>query len=831
VADSFVSAEYREQDVEHALWDVLRARGFERIAFFSSRRAVYFLDEASRDSSRGPVAGADGSAAAPPPTVTARQPGGRLGRGPLGNLPVLGPTAPGGAAPPPGAAPSVGMGDPYAVALLDTLMCEASGPRTALVLVNTETALTYFEAGRSLAGAVGEWIGLGAANRNACIFLFNADRYDTVLEAVDRLPRPVPVLQAYLRHRHRDRPGAANISRLGGPTVEEVERLIDYARLRYGVAVDWHERPQLAAWLAAEGHGAREWLQRLRDVGRLDRETARRQAWLASMPVDGRTAWERLDSLIGLDGVKQHIRRVAARATRAGKRRAAGLQAGEAPALHMVFTGNPGTGKTTVARLVGEIYRDIGALRRGHLISVEEADLVGQVVGETPVKTNAVVDRAMEGVLFVDEAYRLTSADRGGFGQQAVDSLVTRIDNERDRLAAIFAGYREPMDRFLDSNPGLRRRLPHVIEFPDYSSSELLAILLAMLRSRGYAWEPALEEQLRQVVEALHRTRNETFGNAGEMRNLAEAIEAHHAERAERDGLPLDEPLRAVDLPPDRRTLLRPPVPQIDGLLAELDALVGLDEVKELVRRQADLLRLEQLRREHGLPVQARTLHMVFAGNPGTGKTTVARLMGRILNAVGKLARGHVHEVKREHLVAGYVGQTALKTAEAVEEALDGILFVDEAYTLARGDGRDFGQEAIDTIVAGMENNRDRLVVIVAGYPVEMRDFVESNPGLASRFTEHLSFPDYTRDELTEILRRMARQANYTLGPAVEARAAAFLGAAMARDPTSFGNARAVRNLFEDMESALAARLSRAGGPIDVQRLTSFEADDVPPAT
>src|SRR6185436_13686799 len=172
-----------------------------------------------------------------------------------------------------------------------------------------------------------------------------------------------------------------------------------------------------------------------------------------------------------------------------------------------------------------------------------------------------------------------------------------------------------PMDRFLDSNPGLRRRLPHVIEFPDYSPPELLAILLAMLRSRGYSWEPELEEQLRQVVEAMHRTRGETFGNAGEMRNLAESIEAHHAERAERDGLPLEEPLRAADLPPDRRALLQPPVPQIDGLLAEMDALVGLDEVKELVRRQVDLLRLEQLRREHGLPVQSRTLHMVFAGN------------------------------------------------------------------------------------------------------------------------------------------------------------------------------------------------------------------------
>jgi S1-C subfamily serine protease len=217
---------------------------------------------------------------------------------------------------------------------------------------------------------------------------------------------------------------------------------------------------------------------------------------------------------------------------------------------------------------------------------------------------------------------------------------------------------------------------------------------------------------------------------------------------------------------------------------------------------------------------------MVFTGNPGTGKTTVARLMGQLFKALGILRKGHVIETSRADLVAGYVGQTAPKVEAKIKEALDGVLFVDEAYTLSRGDERDFGQEAIDTLVRRMEDYRDRLVVVVAGYPEEMRRFIERNPGLQSRFTRYVGFPDYTLDELLDIFRRMAQEEGFSLSEDAEAQTRQYLGALQQQNPQGFGNGRTVRNLFEEMKERLAER--EAGSEAWSDSLV-FTADDVPP--
>ena len=273
-----------------------------------------------------------------------------------------------------------------------------------------------------------------------------------------------------------------------------------------------------------------------------------------------------------------------------------------------------------------------------------------------------------------------------------------------------------------------------------------------------------------------------------------------------------------------------PPARPLDELLHELDALVGLADVKAEVKLVTALLRVQKLRKERGLPVVESSHHLVFTGNPGTGKTTVARLIAQIYRTLEVVDKGQLVETDRSQLVAGFVGQTAIQVREVVTKALGGVLLVDEAYSLARGDERDFGQEAIDTLVKLMEDHRDDFVVIAAGYPEEMVEFVESNPGLRSRFPKTIYFPDYSTDELVQIFTSMCESLRYTCTPEAEERLRAYFDG-QTRDK-GFGNARLARNLFEAACARQASRLVAPGAaaePTD-EALTTLLPDDIGPA-
>ena len=267
------------------------------------------------------------------------------------------------------------------------------------------------------------------------------------------------------------------------------------------------------------------------------------------------------------------------------------------------------------------------------------------------------------------------------------------------------------------------------------------------------------------------------------------------------------------------------PRPSLEELMEELDGLVGLETVKKDVKSLINLIKVRKLREENGLPNAAMSLHMVFLGNPGTGKTTVARMLAGIYAAIGVLSKGQLVEVDRSGLVAGYVGQTALKTQEVIQSALGGVLFIDEAYSLSSGGENDFGREAIETILKAMEDHRDDLIVIVAGYDEPMEGFISSNPGLQSRFNKYMHFPDYNGAELLAMFKNNCKKGGYTLSEEAEAFAAEYFNEMYENRDENFGNGRDVRNRFEDMISRQANRVATMDAPTRDDLMTVLKAD------
>ncbi len=522
-----------------------------------------------------------------------------------------------------------------------------------------------------------------------------------------------------------------------------------------------------------------------------------------------------LDSLVGLEGVKAEVRRIVNLAKVNEARRAQGLKV-PPMTYHMVFTGNPGTGKTTVARIVARAFRALGIAKGGQLVETDRSGLVGRYAGETAVKTNAKVDEAIGGILFVDEAYQLASSDSDDYGKEAIATLLKRMEDDRDKLIVIAAGYTDEMRDFLDANSGLRSRFSKTIEFADYTAKELAAIFRSMAKKNEFVLAADLEEGLDAAMAKLTAKRDRTFGNARFVRQLFEDATGRQANRlAESGNLDADalKTLALADLGlGERKTDVR--APTIDEVLAELDSLVGLKPVKDEVRRLIATVRANKLRAEKGLENNVTmSYNFVFTGNPGTGKTTVARILGKAFRALGVLDRANFVETDRSGLVAKYEGQTAAKTNKLIDSAMGGILFIDEAYQLNQGENDQYGSEAVATLLKRMEDARGSMVVIIAGYSNEMKKFMEINSGLESRFNRTIEFPDYSAKELAEIYRSMAKKAKYRLSDDVEHWLVPYISMLTEKRDKNFGNARWARNLFEKSVERQALRVTDLKDP------------------
>ena len=535
-----------------------------------------------------------------------------------------------------------------------------------------------------------------------------------------------------------------------------------------------------------------------------------------------------LDSLVGLEEVKSEVRKIVNLAKVNEARRAQGLKV-PPMTYHMVFTGNPGTGKTTVARIVARAFRALGIAKTGQLVETDRSGLVGRYEGETAVKTNAKIDEAIGGILFVDEAYQLVSGENDDYGKEAIATLLKRMEDDRDRLIVIAAGYPDEMRDFLDANSGLRSRFPRMIEFADYTAPELAAIFRSMAKKNEFALAPDLDAGLDAAIAKLTAKRDRTFGNARFVRQLFEDATARQATRLAESGDLDAEALKTLALADlssgERKEDIR--APKIEDVLAELDSLVGLQPVKDEVRRLVATVRANKLRAEKGLENNVTmSYNFVFTGNPGTGKTTVARILGKAFRALGVLERANFVETDRSGLVAKYEGQTAAKTNKLIDSAAGGILFIDEAYQLNQGENDQYGAEAVATLLKRMEDARGSMVVIIAGYKEEMKRFMAINSGLESRFNRTVEFPDYSAKELAEVYRSMARKAKYRLSDDTERWLLPYISMLTEKRDKNFGNARWARNLFEKSVERQSLRVTELPDP-SAEELVTIRLKDL----
>jgi len=549
---------------------------------------------------------------------------------------------------------------------------------------------------------------------------------------------------------------------------------------------------------------------------------------------------EDLNKLIGLNTIKTQVNEYIAYLKFEELRKEKGLTHNKNINLHSVFTGNPGTGKTTVAKKMGKIFKSMGLLTSGHVHEVDRADLVAQYIGQTAPKVKKAIETARGGVLFIDEAYSLAreGESRNDYGKEVIEILLKEMSDGAGNLAIFVAGYPKEMNVFINSNPGLKSRFGNYYNFPDYLPEDLMKIAEVSLKDRGLLIETDALDYFKQKVTRAYRDRDNSFGNARYVLSLVDSAKMNMALRLVKKQNPEslnNEELSTIVIADIQEVFVTGNAkklhliidePRLKDSLNELETLVGMENIKQEIR---DMVKLVRYYNEIGKDVLNKfVMHTVFKGNPGTGKTTLARIFAKIFNALGILEQGHLVECDRSSLIGQYTGQTAPKTLAKIEEAIGGVLFIDEAYALVEGGNDAYGKEAISTILKQMEDRNTEFILIVAGYPKNMDEFLQSNPGLKSRFDQTMLFEDFSEEELFKIAELMFYNEELSLTEASKEILKSHLKDMYNHRDEFFGNAREIRKLVQEIAQTHHLRLADMdSNQRTVKMITSVVPEDL----
>jgi SpoVK/Ycf46/Vps4 family AAA+-type ATPase len=550
-----------------------------------------------------------------------------------------------------------------------------------------------------------------------------------------------------------------------------------------------------------------------------------------------------LDQMIGLGPVKEQVRSIAATVEAARRRAIAGVHT-QKPMRHFVFLGPPGTGKTSVVAILAKILYSFGLLYTPTVVQARRADLVGEYPGASRIKTNKLVDASLGGVLFIDEADRLMNKSRGHddtFGLEAVQALARRAEIDRENLTIILAGHEKQMETFLESNQIMASSFPNRISFSSYSPPELLAMAESRLdRRREVLHVDACAALWRILDDVGRRGLTDELGNGWFVRNLVEKTgQARDLRVMSSPAEPTPAALVTIqgvdlqrayaELTSNLRGYGDSPTPE--SAVGELDELVGLESPKQQIREISSQVRVAQLRAQRGLTSQPSIRHFAFVGPTGTGKTMVARIFGHIFAALGLTLRPEVVQIEGAEFVGQDLSTTVIKANRLIDSALGGILFIHRADLIDKTEHTDadvLAAEAVKTLIERGQDDRDRLVIILADQPVDMDHLLGSNRALASMFRTRIQFPRYSAIELSRIARLMTEQ----LGDRFDATALQVLDdvfsdvAAMGR-LDQLGNGRFARSLVERACSYRDQRIVRLGEAVTAGDLSTITAGDV----